>query len=64
MDFNYSAEEQAFRQEVRGWIKDNVHADWGSSAWPIPEDEAAKPIPKARPEKAKEPAPTVQPVET
>jgi alkylation response protein AidB-like acyl-CoA dehydrogenase len=40
MDFTYSIEEQAFRQEVLSWIRENVPGDWGSRAWPIPDDEA------------------------
>src|SRR5262245_35120537 len=38
MDFSYSEAEQAFRSEVRAWIRENVPADWGSAAWPIAED--------------------------
>lgn len=42
MDFSFSTEEQAFRQEVRTWITDNVPGRWGSDVWPIPEgDDAA-----------------------
>ncbi|MDO8617080.1 MAG: acyl-CoA dehydrogenase family protein [Dehalococcoidia bacterium] len=28
MDFRFSPEEEAFRQELRVWLKDNVPADW------------------------------------
>jgi alkylation response protein AidB-like acyl-CoA dehydrogenase len=38
MDFSYTPSDQAFRSEVRAWIRENVPADWGSAAWPIPED--------------------------
>ena len=31
MDFTYSIEEQAFRRELLGWIRENVPGDWGSS---------------------------------
>jgi len=27
MDLNYSPEEQAFREEVRGWLRENIPAD-------------------------------------
>ena len=40
MDFSFSPEDEAFRQEVRTWIKENIPGNWGSEAWPIPEDEA------------------------
>lgn len=39
MDFSYSPQETAFREEVRGWIKTNVPGDWGTPAWPVPETE-------------------------
>jgi len=28
MDFRFAPEEQAFRQELRGWLKENVPPDW------------------------------------
>ncbi|MGQ9572799.1 MAG: acyl-CoA dehydrogenase family protein [Dehalococcoidia bacterium] len=28
MDFRFSPEEEAFRQELRGWLKENVPPDW------------------------------------
>jgi alkylation response protein AidB-like acyl-CoA dehydrogenase len=42
MDFSYSAAELAFRGEVRDWISKNVPGDWGSPAWPIPDDPEAQ----------------------
>src|SRR5438093_4883272 len=39
MDFAYSPAEQAFREEVRAWIRDNLRGDWGSPEWPVPGDE-------------------------
>ena len=39
MDFSYSPEERALREQVRAWIKDNIPGDWGTEKWPIPEDE-------------------------
>ena len=41
MDFAFSTEELAFRDEVRQWISDNVPGDWDSEAWPAPKDEEA-----------------------
>ncbi len=41
MDFAFTPQEEAFREEVRRWIRENVPGDWGSPAWPIPEDEPA-----------------------
>ena len=40
MDVSFSPEEEAFRQEVRTWIKENIPGNWGREAWPIPEDAA------------------------
>lgn len=36
MDFSYTPEQNAFREEVRTWMKANVPGDYGSKAWPIP----------------------------
>jgi alkylation response protein AidB-like acyl-CoA dehydrogenase len=41
MNFTFTPEETAFREEVRGWIKKNVPGDWGTPKWPIPEDDEA-----------------------
>lgn len=42
MDFNYSAEEQAFRQEVRAWLSDALPKGWGKTVFePEDEDERA-----------------------
>lgn len=42
MDFNYSAEEQAFRSEVRAWLADALPAGWGKTVFePEDEDERA-----------------------
>ena len=38
MDFTFTPAEEAFRAEVRAWVRENVPGDWGSPAWPIPED--------------------------
>ena len=38
MDFSYTVEEKAYRVEVKDWIKENVPGNWGSEAWPAPED--------------------------
>lgn len=38
MDFSYSTAEQTFRDEVRTWIDANIAGDYGSEAWPAPED--------------------------
>ena len=38
MDFAYTEQENAFRDEVRDWIDKNIPGDYGSSDWPIPED--------------------------
>jgi len=38
MDFSYSATEQDFRQEVKDWINKNIPGNYGSDAWPIPND--------------------------
>jgi len=42
MDFKFSPEQEAFRDEVRGWIKQNIPGDYGSPAWPIPDSEDEK----------------------
>jgi alkylation response protein AidB-like acyl-CoA dehydrogenase len=39
MDFSYSKQEQAFRDEVRAWIDATIPGDFGSEYWPAPEDE-------------------------
>ena len=28
MDFRFTPEEEAFRQELRGWLRENVPPDW------------------------------------
>lgn len=38
MDFSYSPTELAFRDEVRAWIDENIPGDFGSEAWPKPDD--------------------------
>ncbi|MFP6581821.1 MAG: acyl-CoA dehydrogenase family protein [Candidatus Hydrogenedentota bacterium] len=38
MDFSYSTAELEFRDKVKAWISDNVPGDYGTDAWPIPED--------------------------
>jgi len=38
MDFSYSPEEKKFREEIRMWIQENVPGDYGTSAWPMPDD--------------------------
>ncbi len=40
MDFSYSTAELAFRDEVRDWIDKNIPGDFGTPAWPKPEDPA------------------------
>ena len=42
MDFSYTPAELEFRDKVRAWIKDNVPGDWGSEAWPMPDDPAER----------------------
>ncbi len=42
MDFAYTAQEEAFRAEVRAWIKAHVPGDFGTPAWPVPKDEAGQ----------------------
>ena len=39
MDFSYSAAETAFREEIRGWIGENVRGNFGRPEWPILDDE-------------------------
>ena len=42
MDFNYSAEEQAFRDQVRGWLVQALPEGWGKTVFePEDEDERA-----------------------
>lgn len=38
MDFSYSPSELEFRDEVRAWLQENIPGDFGSEAWPKPED--------------------------
>ena len=43
MDFSYSPEEIAFRDELRGWLKENLPSDWGERVFePDDEDERAR----------------------
>lgn len=39
MDFGYSPEEEAFRGEVRAWIKDNLPREWTIPEQKLPRDE-------------------------
>ena len=42
MDFSYSAEELAFRDDLRDWLAANLPAGWGDSVFePVDEDERA-----------------------
>jgi len=41
MDFSYSPAELEFREEVRAWIDANIPGDFGSEAWPKPDDPEA-----------------------
>src|SRR5215472_14287885 len=43
LDLNLSPTEEAFRQEVRSWIKENLPAEWKRQRFEIfpPDDEAA-----------------------
>lgn len=34
MDFKFTAEEEAFRQKVRSWMKENIPCDFGTDDWP------------------------------
>jgi alkylation response protein AidB-like acyl-CoA dehydrogenase len=36
MDFSFSAEEERFRQDLREWLKNNLPAGWGTSAFKVP----------------------------
>jgi alkylation response protein AidB-like acyl-CoA dehydrogenase len=36
MDFSFSAEEEHFRQELRGWLQNNLPVGWGTSAFTMP----------------------------
>ena len=38
MDFSYTTAELDFRDEVRDWIDENIPGDFGTEAWPKPED--------------------------
>ena len=38
MDFRYTPEQEAFRREVREWMKVNIPGDFGSPEWPAPKD--------------------------
>jgi alkylation response protein AidB-like acyl-CoA dehydrogenase len=38
MDFNFTAEEEAFRQEVKNWFKENLPPDWVNPEVSLPED--------------------------
>ena len=43
MDFSYNAAELQFRDELRGWLTDNLPAGWGESVFePDDEDERAR----------------------
>ncbi|MFW2830433.1 acyl-CoA dehydrogenase [Sphingomonas sp. ID0503] len=39
MDFNYSPEEEQFRRELRGWLKDALPQGWGETAFEPEEEE-------------------------
>src|SRR5262252_568225 len=34
MDFSFSPEEQAFREQVRDWLRANLPAGWGAPGYP------------------------------
>ncbi|MFP6596321.1 MAG: acyl-CoA dehydrogenase family protein, partial [Candidatus Hydrogenedentota bacterium] len=38
MDFSYSTAELEFRDQVRSWMDETIPGDYGSDAWPVPED--------------------------
>ena len=38
MDFSYSTAELDFREEVRDWIDKNIPGNYGTEAWPKPDD--------------------------
>ena len=38
MDFSYSTAELDFREDVRDWINKNIPGDFGTPAWPRPDD--------------------------
>jgi len=38
MDFSYTTAELDFREEVRDWIDKNIPGDFGTDAWPKPDD--------------------------
>jgi alkylation response protein AidB-like acyl-CoA dehydrogenase len=40
MDFRLTAEEQAFRQEIRSWLRANLPPGWGTPAFPPPHEMA------------------------
>jgi len=40
MDFSFSVEEERFRQELRGWLKNNLPAGWGTPAFKMPKGDA------------------------
>jgi alkylation response protein AidB-like acyl-CoA dehydrogenase len=37
MDFNFSAEEEAFRQKVRGFLAEHLPRGWGTGGFRLPE---------------------------
>jgi alkylation response protein AidB-like acyl-CoA dehydrogenase len=39
MDLSYPPEAEAFRQEIRGWLEDNLPAGWGTPAFSMGKDE-------------------------
>jgi alkylation response protein AidB-like acyl-CoA dehydrogenase len=42
MEFRLSAAEEAFRAEVRAWLRDNLPPGWGTAAYRAPQTAAAK----------------------
>lgn len=38
MDFEYTAEQKQFRQDLRAWLDDNLPEDWVESNYKLPED--------------------------
>lgn len=40
MDFTYTEQEEAFRQEVRAWLEANIPEEWKRPDWKLPDDRA------------------------
>ena len=42
MDFNFTPEEEAFREKVRAFLKTNLPAGWGNSDFEMPDELTGK----------------------